>query len=311
MRIAIYVLVSMPLFVPAFGCRDDKQRQKSPTPIRKDASKTAPPMASDSGQPTTPPTAQSKSAVKPPVPLRGTVTETMAAGGYTYMLLATEQGEVWAAARPFPVAVGDEVELGGAMPMRNFKSETLNRTFEEIQFVSSGRVVGASPTAKPPETSPAGALPAGHPPIAGAPTAQKPGEIQGMSDGVTVSELFSRKADLGGKPVKFRGRVVKVNRGILGKNWLHIQDGTGEPGSNDITVTSAEGFAAVGSIVVVEGTLGLDRDFGAGYSYAVIVEDAKITIEPPKAGAPQPGPTEPNKPKTASEPKADSKQGTP
>lgn len=311
MRIAVYVLASVPLFAPAFGCRDDKPRQTSPVPIREDASKTVPPMASDSGKPTTPPAAQPKSGVQPPVPLRGTVKETMASGGYTYILLTTEQGEVWAAAQQLAVAVGDEVELGGMMPMRDFKSKTLNRTFEEIQFVSSARVVGSSPTAKPPETSPAGIMPAGHPPIAGAPTAQKLGEIQGVSDGVTVSELFSRKAELGGKLVKFRGRVVKVNRGILGKNWLHIQDGTGEPGSNDITVTSAEGFAAVGSIVVVEGTLGLDRDFGAGYSYAVIVEHAKLTIEPPQSEAPQPGPTEPDKPKTGSEPKADSKQGTP
>ncbi len=311
MRIAIYVLIGVPLLAPAFGCRDDKPRRTSPNPIREEASKTAPPMASDSGQPTTPPAVQPNSGVKLTVPLRGTVKETMVSGGYTYILLTTEKGEVWAAARQLTVAVGDEVELGGMMPMRDFKSKTLNRTFEEIQFVSSARVIRGSPTAKPATIPPAGAMPAGHPPIAGTPTAQKAGEIQKLSDGVTVAELFSRKADLGGKLVKFRGRVVKANRGILGKNWLHIQDGTGEPGSNDITVTSAEDFAAVGSIVVIEGTLGLDRDFGAGYAYAVIVEQAKLTIEPPQSEAPEPAPTEPDKPKTESEPAADPKPGTP
>ena len=85
---------------------------------------------------------------------------------------------------------------------------------------------------------------------------------------------------LTGKVVKFRGRVVKASRMILGSNWLHIQDGTGEPGSNDITVTSKTGFAAVGSIVVIEGTLGVNKDYGAGYSYDVIVEDASVVPQP-------------------------------
>ncbi len=312
MRIAIYILISVSLLAHTLGCRDDKSRQARPTPIREEASKPAPPPASDPIQPVTPRTLDPQpSGAKLKDPLRGIVKETMASGGYTYVLLATEQGEVWAAARQLTVAVGDEVEVAGLMPMQNFNSKTLDRTFEEILFVGSARVVGGSPTAKPTTKPPAGALPAGHPPVADAPKPQKPRAVQKLPGGVTVAELFSRKADLSGKPVKFRGRVVKLNRGILGKNWLHIQDGSGEPGSNDITVTSAEGFAAVGSLVVIEGTLGLDRDFGAGYAYAVIVEQAKVTIEPPKSDAPQPTPSEPDKPETESESTDDPKQDTP
>lgn len=311
MRIAIYILISVSLLAPALGCRDDRARQTNCTPIREEASKSALPPASEPGQPATPPTDPASGQRRLKDPLRGTVKETMASGGYTYVLLATEQGEAWAAARQLTVAVGDEVEVAGLMPMSNFKSKTLNRTFEEIQFVSDARLVGGSPTAPPGTQPPAGTMPAGHPPITGAPATQKPGEIQKLPGGVTVAELFSSKGDLSGKVVKFRGRVVKANRGILGKNWLHIQDGTGEPGSNDITVTSAEGYAAPGSIVVIEGTLALDRDFGAGYTYAVIVEQAKVTVEPPKSDAPQPAPTEPDKPKTESDPKGDSEQDAP
>ncbi len=307
MRTVIYILISVPLFASAFACRDDKSSQTNSTPVRQKTSKTAPPPASEPARPATPQPA----AVKLKDPLRGTVKETMASGGYTYLRLATDQGEVWAAARQFTVPVGAEVEVAGLMPMRGFQSKTLNRTFEEIQFVSSARVVGDSAIAKPATKPPAGTMPAGHPPVAGAPKSQKPGAVQKLPEGVTVAELFSRKADLSGKPVKFRGRVVKLNRGIMGKNWLHIQDGTGEPGSNDITVTSPDGFAAVGSLVVIEGTLALDQDFGAGYTYAVIVEKAKVTIEPPKSDAPQPAPTEPDEPETESESKDDAKQDNP
>ncbi len=99
----------------------------------------------------------------------------------------------------------------------------------------------------------------------------------------TVAELFADKADLVDKPVKIRARVVKATRGIMGKNWMHIQDGTGEAGSNDVTVTSVKEFAPVGTIIVVEGTLQADKNIGAGYVFAVLIEATKVTAEPSKA----------------------------
>jgi len=65
---------------------------------------------------------------------------------------------------------------------------------------------------------------------------------------------------------------------IMGKNWLHVQDGTGGPGANDLTVTCAT-TAKVGDIVLIRGTLVIDKDFGAGYKYDVMIEDAQITVE--------------------------------
>ncbi len=104
-----------------------------------------------------------------------------------------------------------------------------------------------------------------------------------VAGGQTVAELFARKTDLVDKRVRLRGRVVKANRGIMGKNWLHIQDGTGDSGSNDLTVTSVDGYAAPGATVIVEGTLGVDKDIGAGYFFPVIIEDAVIKTEPADA----------------------------
>lgn len=231
-------------------------------------------------------------------PLIGNVKETMNAGGYSYMLMSTGAGDVWTAARQFPVAVGDKVELAGLVSMGNFKSKTLGRVFEDIQFVGRATVLGGDATGQPftsedqaqglppghPQTNQPQGLPAGHPPLGNEadggvkPSVASVQKVEPIANGVTVADLFTKRNELKDKVVTFRGRVVKASRGILGVNWMHIQDGTGEKGTNDITVTSKADFAAVGSVVKVTGTLELDKDFGSGYSYEVIVQNATITI---------------------------------
>jgi len=290
---------SLLLLTAAVGCsnsnkpQQDASANRSERPVQ-DAPSTATPLATQPAAATpAQPVADEPQGQQLPDPLRGTVKETMNVGGYSYLLLETAHGEVWAAARQLPVAVGNEVEIAGLMPMVNFSSPSLKRTFDVIQFVGQAQVVGgdaaaataATPGQAPP-LQPGQEMPPGHPPIGQMTPTQpgpsglpEPGDIEAMADGVTVAQLFEKKAELDGKPVKFRGRVVKANSGILGKNWMHIQDGTGAAGTNDITVTSETGFAPKGSLVVIEGTLGLDRDFGAGYSYAVIVENANVVVE--------------------------------
>lgn len=216
-----------------------------------------------------------------PDPLRGTVKEAMHGGAYVYILVASDAGEHWAAARAFPVAVGDEVELAGLAAMPQFTSPTLKRTFDVIQFVGSAKVIGGDGT-----QSLSSELPAGHPsvddvvlpPLPAASSIDRSADIDADSIEVTVAQLFARKAELSGKLVKIRGKVAKANRGILGSNWLHIRDGTGEPPENDITVTSKTDFAAKGSNVIIVGTVTLDKDFGAGYRYDVIVENAAVRV---------------------------------
>jgi hypothetical protein len=99
--------------------------------------------------------------------------------------------------------------------------------------------------------------------------------------GKTVAEVFAEKDALAGQPVTFRGKVVKTNADIMGKNWLHVRDGSGEEGTNDLTVTTAPGtMPAVGDTVLVTGNVSLNKDFGMGYAYDVLVEDAQVTVEP-------------------------------
>ena len=92
----------------------------------------------------------------------------------------------------------------------------------------------------------------------------------------TVEALNVEKVQLKGKQVAFKGKVVKVNNNIMKKNFLHIQDGTGKEGTNDVTVTSAQ-TANEGDMVSIVGKVMLDRDFGSGYTYPLIIEDAVIT----------------------------------
>ena len=216
----------------------------------------------------------------------GKVIETMNAAGYTYVQVDTGTEKFWAAAPETAVKVGDTVAVPEGMPMPNFQSKALNRTFDVVYFVPGLMVNNATPAGA--------AMPPGHPPTAGMPeTPATPPTSTGapkvtVPAGInlkgiakadqTVAEIYAQKAALSGKPVKVRGKVVKFSPGIMGKNWLHVQDGSGQGGGNDLTVTTMA-TAKPGDTVVISGKLAVAKDFGYGYKYDVIVEDAEVTKE--------------------------------
>jgi hypothetical protein len=213
----------------------------------------------------------------------GKVVETMNAAGYTYVQVDTGKEKFWAAAPEVKVKAGDSVAVPEGMPMPNYESKTLNRKFDMVYFVPS-LIVNGQPQAGAPGTKPEG-----HPQMgggemsggSGAPKVVAPADIslKGIKKAdQTVAEVYGQKAALNGKPVKIRGKVVKFTPEIMGKNWIHLQDGSGQQGSNDLTVTTS-GAAKAGDTVVVAGKLSVDKDFGYGYKYDVIVEDAQVTKE--------------------------------
>jgi hypothetical protein len=206
----------------------------------------------------------------------GTVLETMDAVTYTYVRVKTDKGDVWAATSQFKVAVGDKVVVPLEMPMENFRSNALKRDFPLIFFATRITKEGEAPAAESAIAAMGGALPPGHSPT-GPARATVTEVIPQPAGGTAVAALWTNRKTLAGKLVTVRGKVVKFNGGILGKNWFHLQDGTGteKDGTNDIPVTSAA-ETKVGDIVTITGTLDLDKDFGSGYAYAVIIEDAKI-----------------------------------
>ena len=94
----------------------------------------------------------------------------------------------------------------------------------------------------------------------------------------TVASINQNKATLAGKTVKAAGKVVKVNNGIMGRNFVHIQDGTGDATTNNLIVTSKQ-TAKVGDQISISGVVVLNRDFGSGYMYPLLIEEAAITAK--------------------------------
>lgn len=125
-------------------------------------------------------------------------------------------------------------------------------------------------------------LPPGHPPIdsktINETRAVNVDNIAKAKDGVTVADCFEKKESLKNTKVIIRGKVVKYNTGIMGKNWIHLRDGSGTEGKNDIVVTT-DNTTKVNDTITVTGTLSTDKDIGSGYFFPVIIENASIKSE--------------------------------
>ncbi|MBN1224858.1 MAG: DNA-binding protein, partial [Candidatus Aminicenantes bacterium] len=206
---------------------------------------------------------------------RGKVLQTMDSGGYTYIEFEESGQTFWAAAPEFVVAVGDDIEFRAALPMKNFTSKTLNRTFAFIYFINVVKVEN-----HPVTSDKAVELPKGHTPIRKSrmEISVEPGSVEKAAGGLTIAECYAMKDALKGCTVKVRGRVVKFTAKIMGRNWIHIHDGTGQEGTDDLTVTTTK-EAKPGDLILVSGKLAVDKDFGAGYFYSLIIEEAAVTVE--------------------------------
>lgn len=210
--------------------------------------------------------------------IRGTVVETMNASRYTYVQIDTGEKKVWAAGPVTAIKIGDVVSIGSGNPNKNFHSPTLNRTFEELYFTGAIRLSGP---ADHPEGAEKNALPPGHPAVGkeagSAPVVAGPEAGPAPAGVKTVAQVLDQTADLAGHRVPVRGRVVKVVPKIMGMNWVHLRDGTGGEGGTHLTVTTKDNVT-VGAIVTATGLISTDKDFGAGYHYDVIMEDAALSL---------------------------------
>ena len=194
------------------------------------------------------------------------VEEVIQGSTYTYLLVSEKGQTNWLAASKVEVAVGDEGYYEKPLRMENFTSKELDRTFEVIYFINqfskSPQMVKGKTPAK------------GH--MGKAPSKKDASVKLEKAEGeLTIADIFKDKGTYSGQKIKITGVVVKVNKSIMGRNWLHLQDGTKHNNDFDLTVTSP-GLANVGETITVEGTITLNKDFGAGYSYNVIMENASI-----------------------------------
>lgn len=308
--LAATVIVASGILLAACGGANDTPSAKAPA--------AAEPSTAASQSKAAP---QSEAAAPAAKGWSGKVLDSMNSGGYTYVNVETGEGSsVWAAGPQSEIKVGDKVHIPEGMLMSNFESKTLGRTFEQIYFVPVIHVGdGPMPSADFP-TNMMGKMPEGHPDLSGMmpeghpntaepqmpeghpdistmmaanhPDPKKPAEgdakapvdlsgIEKAEGGLLIAEVFEKKDELVDKEVTLRAKVVKYNENILGKNWIHLRDGSGGEGTNDLTITTSD-KAAVGDLVLVKGTLRANRDFGFGYKYDLMVESAVVTVEKAK-----------------------------
>ncbi len=237
--------------------------------------------------------------------LQGEVLEVQDVPSYTYLRLKTQNGETWAAIVTTPIKPGAKVTIENAIVMTNFESKTLKKTFPMIVFGSLAGAAGSAPSQLGMYNSGASAMSGaatGGPAVMGEAAsgtsttghalgtayATIPGKkLETINDvhipkakggnAKTVEEVVKNRVALKGKTVVVRGKVVKYNAGILGKNWVHLRDGSGSATdqSDDILVTTAN-ETKLDAIVTAKGVVHNDEDFGAGYAYKVLIEEATL-----------------------------------
>ena len=193
-----------------------------------------------------------------------TVKEVVQASSYTYMKVEENKETYWIAVSKRDFKEGSVLYYDNGLEMNNFESKDLQRTFETIYFVQG---ISKQPT-----------LPGKQQPMAQTQPKKQTLEkldvsIEPADGGISISTLFANRETYKDQIVKIRGQVTKFNPNIMGKNWIHIQDGTDDSGTFDLTITTSH-VVNVGDVVTFEGKLTLNKDFGAGYFYDIIMEEA-------------------------------------
>ncbi len=198
------------------------------------------------------------------------VLDVLQASAYTYLYTEENGKKLWLAVPKTTAQKNDVLYYDNGMLMENFHSNDLNRDFDKVLFLENVR---KTPTAENSANTDVHETSMSH---TGSPQIEKEDfKVSPVSGGITIAELYKNKADYAGKTIKIAGKVVKFNEAIMNKNWVHIQDGTEFDGNFDLTVTT-QSVVKKGDNVIFEGTVALDKDFGYGYSYKILLEDAVL-----------------------------------
>ncbi|MCX6283382.1 MAG: GW dipeptide domain-containing protein [Bacteroidetes bacterium] len=199
--------------------------------------------------------------------------EVIQTSAYTYVRVSAEGREYWVAIAKMDVKAGDTYYWSQGSEMREFTSKELKRTFRSIFFIqdfssetilADNQMLSGQQMGQMHQTGSAGKMPA---------VEHKGISVPKLAGGVTIAELYKGRKNFEGKTVKIRGEVVKFSPGIMDKNWVHLQDGSKDGENFDLTITTQD-IVKVGETVIFEGKVTLDKDFGAGYYYELMIEDA-------------------------------------
>jgi hypothetical protein len=193
------------------------------------------------------------------------INEVLQAGEYTYLYVSEKRKKIWLALPAMQASKGDKISFSGGLVMTDFHSKELNRTFPSVLLLE-----GVTREPKKGENS---ALRSRQHPVQ-VKTEKMNISIEPGEGSITIAKLLEAKSEYSGKTVRVKGKIIKFNPAILGKNWIHIQDGSEFGGAYDLTITT-DSQVTVGDTVTFEGKIALKKDFGYGYFYDVIMEDAK------------------------------------
>ncbi|MBS4059632.1 MAG: SH3-like domain-containing protein [Bacteroidetes bacterium] len=196
------------------------------------------------------------------------VDEVLQTSSYSYLQVTENKEQYWMAVTLADVKKGSTYYFSEVMEMNDFYSKELDRNFESIFFVGnlSDKPIPAQPQTM--QSTPQTGI---------RPEIQKQDlSIEPVDGSISLAELYERRLELDGKTVKVVGQVAKFNPGIMSRNWVHIQDGTGTEEFFDLTVTTQD-MVSPGDIILFEGKITLQKDFGSGYYYEIIMEEAKAS----------------------------------
>jgi hypothetical protein len=193
-----------------------------------------------------------------------TILEVIDGTTYSYLKGINNNKEIWVAIRKQPITVGAAYYYEQALEMKNFHSKELNQTFPSIYFLNS---ISDKALADDVQVSHSMNM---------KPSPKKIEVDLKQDDNFTsIKDVYQNNEKLSNSVIKVKGKVTKINKNILNKNWIHIQDGTVHNDKFDLTITTNQ-VVNIGEVVEFEGILKTNVDFGSGYKYDVILEQAKI-----------------------------------
>ncbi|MCF6346714.1 MAG: hypothetical protein L3J20_00240 [Flavobacteriaceae bacterium] len=199
------------------------------------------------------------------------VLEILQVNSYTYLFVKENDIKRWLAVPSIKAKIGETYFYKSGMKMSNFNSEALNRTFDSVLFLGS---ISKTPNKKEKSSFQ-------HSSTIKLQKTVKPAieklilTIKPVNDGISIAELLKNKKKYENKTVKVKGQVTKFSSQIMSKNWIHLQDGTEFNDKFDIILTTNT-EVKLGDVIIMEGKVSLDRDFGYGYFYDLIIENSVL-----------------------------------
>jgi len=268
-----------------YGCSDKPKEQEKSTQTEQSQSVSAPESTSIYGA-----SAQQAQAAAPSqddIQLNtkhvANVLETINGGGYTYAKVDEDGNIYWIAGPQTNISSGMRISFLEQMVMSDFTSKSLNKHFDQLVFVSAIVPADGSATNAPAQTL---TLEDAHAncdhskeaaPVQMQQNVPNTIAVAKNANGYTIEELYAKKDALKDKNIKVNAQVVKVSRNIMGKDWIHLQDGSGAAGTDDIIATAVNSNVQVGDMVTADGIVKTNIDLGYGYNFSVLIEEAKFT----------------------------------